>query len=66
LEKEEKLSMTAIHPNRLGGSNERGWREVTAGKTDPREDETKRSPRKKKRRYTCRLFGTNILKEGAM
>jgi hypothetical protein len=35
-------------------------------KTETREDETKHSPPKKKRRYTCRLFGRNSLKKGAM
>jgi hypothetical protein len=35
-------------------------------KTEPREDESKCSPQKKKRRYACRLFGTNSLKKGAM
>jgi hypothetical protein len=32
-------------------------------KPEPLEDETKRSLRKKKRRYICRLFGTNRFKE---
>jgi hypothetical protein len=49
-----------------GRSSGSGWREVTAGKTDPREDETKRSHRKKKRLYPSGLFGTKSLKEGGM
>jgi hypothetical protein len=31
-----------------------------------KEDETKCSPWKKKRQYTCRLFWANSLNEGAM
>jgi hypothetical protein len=48
-----------------GGSSGIGWREATTVKTEPQEDETKCSPQKKKRWYTCRLFGTNSLKKGA-
>jgi hypothetical protein len=35
-------------------------------KTEPREDGIKRRPWKKKRQYSCRLFGMNSLKEGGM
>jgi hypothetical protein len=65
--KKEKDFMV-VHPDRLapeGGSSGSGWREVAAGKPETR-DETKHSPRNKKRRYACRLFGMNSLTEGAM
>jgi hypothetical protein len=61
--------MMVVHWDRLvpqGGSSGSGWREVTSGKTEPREDETKRSPWKKKGQYADRLLGTSSLKEDAM
>jgi hypothetical protein len=42
------------------------WERSRRRKIEPQEDETKCSPWKKKRWYTCRLFETNSLKEGAM
>jgi hypothetical protein len=35
-------------------------------KTEPQEGETKHGPRKKKRRYACRLCGAISLKDGAV